>query len=67
MTLDELRNRATITVVEASALLGVSQDNAYAAVKSGALPSLKLGRRILIPAARLRELLGDNPPTAPSA
>lgn len=54
----ELEGKLTITVTEAAELLGVGRDQAYAAVKSGDLPSLKLGRRILIPVAPLLKTLG---------
>lgn len=44
---------ATITVEDAARVLGVSRDVAYRAVESGEIPSLRLGRRILVPTAKL--------------
>lgn len=48
----------TINVEQAGELLGVSRRTAYRAASTGELPTLKLGRRILVPTARLLELLG---------
>ncbi len=49
--------RPTLTVEDAAALLGVSRATAYAAVKSGEIPSIRVGRRVLVPTAALRRLL----------
>lgn len=59
-----LEQRRTLTVEQASLVLGVSRSVAYAGVRNGSIPSIRLGRRIVIPRARLFELLGENP--APS-
>lgn len=50
MNLEELRasGRATINVEEAAILLGVSRGVAYAAARSGELPVLRLGARMLV-------------------
>jgi excisionase family DNA binding protein len=62
----------TLTVEEAAGILGVSRGTAYEAVRSGELPSVRLGRRLLIPRARLLQLLGepvalpDVPPNEPA-
>ena len=53
----------TVTVEEAGRLLGVSRGVAYEAARSGQLPTIRLGRRILVPRARLLELVGENAPT----
>lgn len=50
---------ATISVPLAGRLLGICETSAYDAVKTGQLPVLRLGqRRLLVPTARLRDLLG---------
>lgn len=50
---------ATITVRETGRLLGVCAASAYEAARTGQLPVLRLGaRRMLVPTARLREMLG---------
>jgi excisionase family DNA binding protein len=51
----------TISVEHAAKLLGVSRSAAYRAVAAGQLPSLRLGRRIYVPTARLLAMLGVSP------
>jgi excisionase family DNA binding protein len=41
--------REVYTVEQAGARLGLSKNSAYEAVKRGDIPSIKIGRRILIP------------------
>jgi excisionase family DNA binding protein len=52
--------RLTLTVPEAAQLLGVSRGTAYEAARAGELPTVRLGRRLLVPRARLLELLGES-------
>lgn len=49
--------RRTFTVEEAARSLGISRALAYDLVRRGDIPSLRLGRRILIPRRVLDELL----------
>ena len=49
--------RLIFTVVEAATLLGIGRNSAYEAIKSGILPSVQIGRRILIPLAALERFL----------
>lgn len=59
--------RPTLSVAETAALLGISRWLVQQAVRDGSLPSLRLGRRILIPRARLLGWLeGDLQPTVPT-
>ncbi len=60
ITLDELNARVTITVPEFSELVGVSSWSTYEAIKSGTfpLPTIRVGRRVVIPAAPARAKLG---------
>jgi excisionase family DNA binding protein len=46
-------NRLVLTVTEAAAALGISRAHAYELVARGELPSLRLGRRIVVPRRRL--------------
>ena len=58
-TLDDIRGKATIRVwPDAAELLGVSKDAAYRAAASGQIPTLRLGRRLLVPVPKLLEMLG---------
>lgn len=58
MTLDEARRRLTVTVPEAGQLLGIGRDSAYRAADRGEIPTLKLGRRLVVPVPKLLALLG---------
>jgi len=49
-----------LTVEEARKLLRLSRGLMYEAVRSGQIPSIRVGRRILIPCAGLQRLL-ENP------
>lgn len=49
--------RATLTVTEAAAVLGISRSAAYDLVHEGRIPALRLGRRIVVPAHALDDLL----------
>lgn len=47
----------TITVEEAARILGISRNTAYAHVKNSFIPSVRLGRRIVIPRAAFDRFL----------
>ena len=49
--------RLTLSVPEAAELLGISRALGYELVARGELPSLRLGRRVVVPVARLAELV----------
>lgn len=51
-------DQPTISVEEAGEALGVSRSAAYLGVRSGEIPSIRIGRRIVVPTAALRKLLG---------
>ena len=51
--------RLTYTVEEAADALGISLSCAYDCIRRGDLPSIHLGRRIVIPVAALENLLGQ--------
>jgi excisionase family DNA binding protein len=48
----------TMTVEQAGRLLGISRGAAYRAASCGQIPTIRLGRRLLVPTARLHQLLG---------
>jgi excisionase family DNA binding protein len=56
-SLPDPSTRPTLTVDEAAAFLGVSRCTAYLAANSGQLPTLRIGRRLLVPTAALLRLL----------
>ncbi len=56
------RHGAVLTVDEAATYLRISRGLAFAAVRDGTLPSIRIGRRILVPLRQLEALLdGDDP------
>ena len=57
----ELRemNMLTMTVEEAGKLLGIGRSSAYGAIRRGELPSLKIGRMILVPRSALFRKIED--------
>lgn len=58
-------NRLTMTVEQAAAALGVSRGTAYAAVRAGQLPTVRIGRRVLVPTEGLRSFLREATQKAP--
>ena len=56
--MDTEHERLIFSVQEVAKLLGISRASTYEAVRIGSIPSIKVGRRILIPKAALQELLG---------
>lgn len=48
-----------MTVEEAAVRLGVSRASAYQAAREGSIPTLKIGRRLVVPRAALARLLGE--------
>lgn len=64
LTVAELRERATVTVPEAAALLGLTEQTTYRMTRDGRLPATRLGRMVRVQAAALLHLLGDTEPAA---
>lgn len=46
-----------ISVLEASKLLGLGRDRCYALCRSGVLPSVRVGRRVLVVRTGLEQLV----------
>jgi excisionase family DNA binding protein len=51
--------RRTRSVEEAAQILGISRASAYAYAKSGDLPTIRMGNRLLVPEAALEKLLAS--------
>jgi excisionase family DNA binding protein len=49
-----------LTVVEVAARLRISRNHCYALIAAGELPVLRLGRKIVIPAAQFERLLAGS-------
>lgn len=56
-SLPDPSTRPTLTVDEAATFLGVSRCTAYLAANAGQLPTLRIGRRLLVPTAALMHML----------
>ena len=52
--------RLVLSVKEARGQLGLSRGLMYEALRTGQIPSIRIGRRILIPCAALDRLLEGN-------
>jgi excisionase family DNA binding protein len=52
-------DRKTYDVEEAGRLLGIGRNQAYEAAKRGQLPTIRIGKRILVPKNALDRLLND--------
>lgn len=61
MKLPEPTERPWLTVAEVAQITGEGEKAIRAAVAKGDLPSLRVGRYIRIPTARLRRVLGIDP------
>ena len=48
----------TLSVEQAGTMLGIPRSTAYRAAAAGQLPTFRIGRRVLVPTARLLDLLG---------
>lgn len=47
-----------LTVEQTAKVLGISRGLAFAPIRTGEIPHIRIGRRILVPRERLRDLLG---------
>lgn len=51
----------TVSIEECARMLGVSRNTAYEAAKRGEIPTIRIGRRLLVPLVALRRMLeGEN-------
>ena len=60
MTDPPAEDRPVLTVDETAKLLGISRGSAYQAVRRGEIPTIRIGRRFLIPRARLMAMLAGD-------
>jgi excisionase family DNA binding protein len=63
MTNDDIQP-LTVTVEQAAKLLGIGRSTAYELVHTGEIPSLRLGRRILVPSSYITSATGLAPSSA---
>ena len=56
-TLPDPATSPTVTVEDAARILGISRGLAYTAVREGTIPSIRIGRRYVVPTVALVQLL----------
>ena len=49
--------RLTLSIVEAAKILGIGRNSAYEAARRGQIPTLTIGRRLLVPKWELERYL----------
>lgn len=59
MTTDKMTYKSAMSVKEMANELGISMPKAYELVKQEGFPSVRIGKRILIPAEGFRRWLAD--------
>ena len=59
--LKEKDTKLCYTVPEAAQLLGVSRNFGYELARTGQLPIIRLGNRIIVPKAAFHKMLGVSP------
>lgn len=57
-----MTNRLTLSVEEAAELLGIGRGLAYELVRTHQIPSLRLGRRVVVPRAQLEAMVAGTGP-----
>jgi hypothetical protein len=50
----------TVSVERAGAIFGISRASAYGAVHDGSIPSIRLGRRLVVPSAAILKMLATD-------
>ncbi len=56
--------RLTLTILEASRVLGIGRRQTYEAALRGEIPAVRVGRRVLVPRAALEQMLAQGGPRA---
>jgi excisionase family DNA binding protein len=57
MNIPTADEQPTMTVEDAGEALGISRGSAYEAAKNGQIPTIRIGRRLVVPTAALRRML----------
>jgi excisionase family DNA binding protein len=58
--MSELLSPRTYTIDEAAQLLGIGRNSAYEAARRGEIPTVKIGKRLLVPKASFDRLLAGD-------
>lgn len=57
-TLDDIKGKALITVMETAEVTGLGRTATYDAIRRGDIPHRRVGRRVLVPVPALLTWLG---------
>jgi excisionase family DNA binding protein len=57
-----MEDKLTLSVEEAAKLLGIGRNLCYDKAKTGEIPVIKIGRRLLVPRSALEKLLANPKP-----
>ena len=57
MSLERNPRRQTLTIAEAARALGIGRNQAYEAAHRGEIPTIKIGKRLLVPRIAFEKLL----------
>ncbi len=49
--------KKVLTIMEAAAELGISKGSAYEAARTGTIPTIRIGRRLIVPRAAFDRML----------
>jgi excisionase family DNA binding protein len=55
--METLLEKKALSVLEAGTALGIGRSAAYEAARTGQIPTIRIGRRLLVPVAALERLL----------
>jgi excisionase family DNA binding protein len=67
MSVPEQAERKTMSIEEAARLLGIGRNSAYDAAARGDIPTIRIGKRILVPRAAFERLLSGEHKVAGAA
>lgn len=59
-----MEDKRTYTVEEAGAMIGLCRNSAYTAAQNGEIPTVRIGRRLLVPRAEFDRLFPPVPEQA---
>jgi len=57
-----MEDKLTLSIEEAAKVLGIGRNLCYECVKTGEIPVIKIGRRLLVPKKALEKLLEEPQP-----
>jgi excisionase family DNA binding protein len=60
---DDVKLRLTMTITEAAERLGIGRNQAYEAARTGQLPVIRIGKRMLVPVVAFERMLSGETKT----